>query len=129
MNRKEIKLEDIKAVHKLFLNPPTSKMDDLAKLFKKHITGEIHDKIIAAGQIPIGVVLNRAKIQDEDFLALAIYSLDKYFNIRWLTISSKEADAVTFVFIENHFYFVHNREMMNHISHVDLYQLYPLNQL
>lgn len=95
MERKKITIEDVMQVRKLFENPPPSKVDDLAKLFRPYITGEVYSKIIK-GSMPSGVVLNVNKLPD-DFLKLAVYSLDKYFNIHWITSGSPESDAVIFV--------------------------------
>lgn len=125
-HRKSITVEDVKEIRKLFQNPPPSKVDDLAKLFKPYMTGESHDKLKADGIMPVGVVMNPSKIKDEEFLKLAIYSLDKHFNIRWLFSSSAESDAVIFVFIEAGFYTVRDIEMKKHISPVELYRLYPI---
>lgn len=103
--RKEITKEDISVLQKMFLNPPPSKVEDLAKLFRDYITGEARQKLKTHGEIPLVVILNLSKIKDEDFFKLAIYSLDKYFNIRWICADSPESDAVTFVFLETAFDF------------------------
>ena len=82
----------------MFLNPPPSKVDDLAKLFQPYITGEVYSRLKNDGIMPFCVVLNFTKIPDEEFVELAVYSLDKYFNLRWAYASSPDSDAVTFVF-------------------------------
>lgn len=119
-NYKRLSVEDVMEFAKLLENRPSSKVEELAKLFKNYITGEIHDRLIADGKMPVGVVLNTAKIQDDDFMALAIYSLGKYFNIKWLTSGSKDSDAVTFVWDSFYTYELAARMEMNKLAFSDL---------